>query len=490
MRIPQKTPWISLVELDELCSWIYSDTADCQSKTLAMQRLSAWKTVTALLHALESILSILVVILQDEKDHTSSTSSLFLRQSYATALIRLVNGLVDPLQVGAYARSIASIAAQMGLPVWLVELRHAATHEDMPSLELLREAAHESMDWLLHNYLLPTLNPAGSSNQHIAPLRPIAPLLAQYKFLMKAVTKDTTLLSHYQADINKVLRDVERWVAEARVDVDVSTGEFGWTGQDSGNDEEAWALEQLSEELIQRGVLVPVSRKKRALPKGVLHTPSVLIALWEPLLQSLESHHSTFTSTLLTRSISRLLSRPKDSSTESDSQPSTLETTSDHVSYEMCLASWVMWLLRPRPHRAVEIHTAKQDAFTALAVGLGPQTGNTTDFPGAWALLKALCESNDHLDAVSKSILTPTGEPCAVDQPWKDDDIQIMDKRLNKVLAVPNDFAHGVELSDVAGSAAIALDTREGNAGLPLGWRIPGTESNWRPCPMGIYIAA
>lgn len=53
----------------------------------------------------------------------------------------MVNGLVDPLQFGQYARSIASIAAQLGLPLWLVELRHAATHEELPSLELLREGA-------------------------------------------------------------------------------------------------------------------------------------------------------------------------------------------------------------------------------------------------------------------------------------------------------------------------------------------------------------
>lgn len=68
---------------------------------------------------------------------------LSLRQSYSSAIIRLVNGLVDPLQFGAYARSIASIANQLGFPSWLVELRHAATHEELPSLELLREAARE-----------------------------------------------------------------------------------------------------------------------------------------------------------------------------------------------------------------------------------------------------------------------------------------------------------------------------------------------------------
>lgn len=57
--------------------------------------------------------------------------------------MRLVNGLVDPLQLGAYARSIASIASQLDLPAWLVELRHAATHGDLPSLEVLRDAAKE-----------------------------------------------------------------------------------------------------------------------------------------------------------------------------------------------------------------------------------------------------------------------------------------------------------------------------------------------------------
>jgi ribosomal biogenesis protein LAS1 len=62
---------------------------------------------------------------------------------YAAALVRLVNGLVDPLQLGAYARPIASLAQQLELPSWLVELRHASTHEDLPSLEVLREGVRQ-----------------------------------------------------------------------------------------------------------------------------------------------------------------------------------------------------------------------------------------------------------------------------------------------------------------------------------------------------------
>lgn len=73
-----------------------------------------------------------------------SSTALIVRQTYALAIIRLVNGLVDPLQQGIYARPISSIAAQIGLPTWLVDIRHAATHEDLPSLEVLREAANQA----------------------------------------------------------------------------------------------------------------------------------------------------------------------------------------------------------------------------------------------------------------------------------------------------------------------------------------------------------
>jgi ribosomal biogenesis protein LAS1 len=104
--------------------------------------LSAWRSITSLPHALESTHALLSAILQDNAAQSSSTF-VALRQCYASAIVRLVNGLVDHLQLGAYARSIASIAAQLGLPSWLVELRHAATHEDLPSLDLLRDASRE-----------------------------------------------------------------------------------------------------------------------------------------------------------------------------------------------------------------------------------------------------------------------------------------------------------------------------------------------------------
>lgn len=207
---------------------------------------------------------------EDENEQRSSSSSrLSLRQGYANALLRMVNGLVDPLQLGAYARSIASIAAQLGLPLWLVELRHAATHEDLPSLEVLREGARQvipsihipfltqriqSMAWLFHNYWLPTINPSSISQDSLKPLRPLEPLLKDYKKLMKITTRDVSLRSQYKQNLASVLREIERWISEARVQANAL---------DAGNNDvkERWALDQVCEALTAKGALVPLSKK-------------------------------------------------------------------------------------------------------------------------------------------------------------------------------------------------------------------------------------
>ncbi|KAG6891404.1 hypothetical protein C0992_007628 [Termitomyces sp. T32_za158] len=195
----------------------------------------------------------------------SSTSSLSIRQCYSTAIIRLVNGLVDPLQLGVYARSIASIANQLGLPPWLVELRHAATHEDLPSLDLLRDAARDSMSWLFHNYFLPMISPITLPESGVN-LRPLEPALKRYKRLLKITLRDASLKTRYKGEILSVLKDIERWIAEAQVAGNEVAREIGWEievslGSRQVDPKERWALEKLCDALLEKGVLVPLSKK-------------------------------------------------------------------------------------------------------------------------------------------------------------------------------------------------------------------------------------
>jgi ribosomal biogenesis protein LAS1 len=125
------------------------------------------------------------------------------------------------------------------------------------------------MSWLLHNYFLPTINPSSVAEPQGTPLRPISPLLKQYKTLLKITTRDASLKSQYKIAISAIIRDIERWIAEAKVAANVAVGEIGWESGtpenflDSGEIDvkERWALERLCDGLLQKGSLVPLSKK-------------------------------------------------------------------------------------------------------------------------------------------------------------------------------------------------------------------------------------
>lgn len=54
-----------------------------------------------------------------------------------------MNGIVDPAQKRQFAVSVGSLAERLQLPLWFVELRHAGTHEYLPSLQVLRNGARQ-----------------------------------------------------------------------------------------------------------------------------------------------------------------------------------------------------------------------------------------------------------------------------------------------------------------------------------------------------------
>ncbi|PRT53926.1 Protein LAS1 [Wickerhamiella sorbophila] len=75
-----------------------------------------------------------------------------IRQTYAMAIIRLVNEILDSAQVGRIAAPLHALARELKLPSSFVELRHAATHEDLPTIYLLRDMARRALDWLYDAY--------------------------------------------------------------------------------------------------------------------------------------------------------------------------------------------------------------------------------------------------------------------------------------------------------------------------------------------------
>jgi hypothetical protein len=85
-------------------------------------------------------------------DEPRRRSEMELRLLYACVVLRSVNGIVEPGQKGAHAVSVESLAGGLGLPSWIVDLRHEASHKELPSLCTLRLAASFLLDYLAERY--------------------------------------------------------------------------------------------------------------------------------------------------------------------------------------------------------------------------------------------------------------------------------------------------------------------------------------------------
>ena len=67
-------------------------------------------------------------------------------------LVRMVNGAVDPSQNGKYAAPVMTLAKKIGIPVVLVDIRMEASHQELPSLALLRHGSERALQWLFERY--------------------------------------------------------------------------------------------------------------------------------------------------------------------------------------------------------------------------------------------------------------------------------------------------------------------------------------------------
>lgn len=85
---------------------------------------------------------------------------------------------------------------------------------------------------------------------------------------MKVVTRDASLATQYKPKITGLLRDVERWIAEAEVAAGITLDAVGWESHQTpeistqeGNMKERWALDRLCDELLEKGGVVPLSKR-------------------------------------------------------------------------------------------------------------------------------------------------------------------------------------------------------------------------------------
>lgn len=149
-RLPLVIPYRSPLELLLLRHKFYRGSPS--DKRDALATVEVLQLRGKLPHGVECTALFTAATLRDQNNN--GADSYLVRSSYAMALVRFVNGVLDPFQQGQYASALVNIAKVVGLPLSFVEIRHAATHEELPSLEALRQLVLDAQAWLYTHFWL------------------------------------------------------------------------------------------------------------------------------------------------------------------------------------------------------------------------------------------------------------------------------------------------------------------------------------------------
>lgn len=132
---------------------VYEDILDTNSnKEIALKLLLIWKArCLSLPSGIESTLSLLQVFSEDTNAPQDAANDQLLRLAYSSAIMRFVNHMLD--SEAAKGTSLYQAARRLGVPDWVVDLRHDTAHSNtLPPIALLREACTISLHWLQTNY--------------------------------------------------------------------------------------------------------------------------------------------------------------------------------------------------------------------------------------------------------------------------------------------------------------------------------------------------
>ncbi|CAJ1954557.1 unnamed protein product [Cylindrotheca closterium] len=139
-----------------------TDAEQAMSIEEAFDTVSVWKARAhsgeGLPHAVESTYHLAHVYWRDHHNHLNlnKISTTELRLSYSSAIVRTINGFADVLQQQRFvASSVSLLCSKLGIPAWVVDIRHESSHNALPSLGVLRLATSTLMDFLKSEYWIP-----------------------------------------------------------------------------------------------------------------------------------------------------------------------------------------------------------------------------------------------------------------------------------------------------------------------------------------------
>ncbi|WWC86186.1 uncharacterized protein L201_001059 [Kwoniella dendrophila CBS 6074] len=359
MKAPKRTPWSSRSELEELYEMLFSPNADTSSRRRGLSRMSIYissPSCPTFIHLLHSLVSVELLPYPDKRSSIEEIQRS--RMMIGMAIVRFINGLVDPLQNGPYAKPISHLAASLSIPPSLISLRHRATHEDLPPLKLLHQSLLSCISYLHYYSFLPLLaNTSSSSSEYFNNDQQgmIYDQQQNHQMKLKILNekKIEGLIKKWKKVIKLRLREKEvREEDESAIEIrkikkDLLTS---FLLQPSSNN-----LDLIVNVLCQKGILVPIALQKRTILSSDSPTkPSLKI--WLPLLEYLQENSNGELIDQLTNKILDILLNPNSLQQQQNTYPindnhgsingviiDEEKKKEDEISYRWNLAVWLIW---------------------------------------------------------------------------------------------------------------------------------------------------
>eukprot|EP01114_Cavostelium_apophysatum_P018763 TRINITY_DN5879_c0_g1_i5.p1 TRINITY_DN5879_c0_g1~~TRINITY_DN5879_c0_g1_i5.p1 ORF type:complete len:391 (+),score=44.11 TRINITY_DN5879_c0_g1_i5:352-1524(+) len=192
------------------------------------------------------------------------------------ALVRFVNGVLDP-SLGDGTSTYRILSTAFALPVNMIDLRHAGTHGELPSLEILTETCKEGLNWLYANYWA---KQQSQITEKLESLRTSVPtLLREYRALMKK-RFETNDAEHNRSKIENAIEAVN---SQMHGDLVSSV---------------------LVTILLDDYILIPKSKEN----KVYRELPERFQKMWEPALQKISNKFPSLLPSLLHSIATKLIS--------------------------------------------------------------------------------------------------------------------------------------------------------------------------------------
>ncbi|KAI8872888.1 Las1-domain-containing protein [Ramicandelaber brevisporus] len=320
IRVPRVVPWTSHEEFEQVYRWLYSDLVEepqlCQ---LGVKRVKAWSARGRVPQSVDST-AFGSMNQRSQQQQQQQLSIDERRHMFSMAFIRFFNGFVDNEQRGKFADNTSKLAERLGMPAWFVDVRHEGTHGKMPSLTILRAAAAQALNWLRNSYweLQNGISSSTSNNTDMNEDEESSPADVDARDALRSM-----LLNYKQAATNLLNIDMEL----KRVRYDLIS----------------FSVEEPSKAaisiLLENGMLVPESKKKRANMADV-SLPESSSEVWSVLLNRFEQVAPSFTSDFL-QEIAQVIG-----GNEQEELTAELKALSTSKSYCATLTAWACELAK------------------------------------------------------------------------------------------------------------------------------------------------